>query len=460
VSNSILFRSSTDLPEPIRMKQLDVIRRPATALALALTLAGTVSAQCTGDDVFEPNDDCASTKVIPQGLTTGLRVFGPSLGMDDDYWVVQGVPTGSSLTIDTLFANNRDLWVQLFADPACSSISDYGSWLNLAPERGETVGVINNTGQPQNYSFRVYQGTGLYDCTDYDLQVTVIDNPCVAAIDDVLEPNDSCATARQLTTGTYDNLYVSDTDWDYYTMLVPPSRTVTAFAAYPFGANANLHMFLYDDPACSHQVWGNFAHGGTGEVHWTNNTGVTVDVQLLVKAPGADECNTYELEITGADGVLAIPLCAGDGSADSGGGPTGCPCANNSTIGAGEGCESSLGFGAKLAASGTSIVVDDDLVLTTTQARPNQPSMLVQGSAFITAPFKDGILCMGNPTERVEVVFLDASGGGSSVSSIVTEGNVSPGDVRYYQQWYRDPGGLSPCGSGSNFTQALMIEWM
>ena len=58
------------------------------------------------------------------------------------------------------------------------------------------------------------------------------------------------------------------------------------------------------------------------------------------------------------------------------------------------------------------------------------------------------------------MVFTNSSSEGSTVGSIVTNGNVSPGDTRYYQQWYRDPGGVSPCGNGSNFTQGLSLTWM
>jgi len=151
-------------------------------------------------------------------------------------------------------------------------------------------------------------------------------------------------------------------------------------------------------------------------------------------------------------------FCAGDGQADALTPAVPCPCSNESDIGASEGCKNSQGHGAFITVAGSLTVVGNDTVFTAEQARPNQPGILLQGFLPTKLPFKDGVFCMGNPTERLEVVFTDANGVAQTSSNIALEGAVAPGDFRGYQLWYRDPT-LSVCRTGSNLSQAIVIPW-
>ena len=193
------------------------------------------------------------------------------------------------------------------------------------------------------------------------------------------------------------------------------------------------------------------------------STGLPTAPQSLSQTHGRMTAATVGLTalFASGNGVVEIyaPLedsfCSGDLSDG-----VNCPCGNNSSVGAGEGCVNSQGHGATLSGSGSNSISFDDLVLTVAGARPLQPCLFIQGQSAINLPFKDGKLCMGNPTERLGVETLEAGGSASTSFSVATEGCASPGSTLYYQCWYRDPGALmSPCGSGSNFSQGLAILW-
>ncbi|MCA8980917.1 MAG: endonuclease [Planctomycetes bacterium] len=145
-------------------------------------------------------------------------------------------------------------------------------------------------------------------------------------------------------------------------------------------------------------------------------------------------------------------MCFGDGSSQI------CPCLNWGATG--RGCANSTGVGAYLLPFGSHFVAADDLVLLVGSARPSTSCVFIQGASPLVTNFRDGLLCTGNPTRRLEFGFLDASGSAQSSISIVQEGNIpGPGVTRWYQAWYRDPGGVSPCGQNSNLTNALEVVW-
>lgn len=149
---------------------------------------------------------------------------------------------------------------------------------------------------------------------------------------------------------------------------------------------------------------------------------------------------------------LGTAFCFGDGSA-----ATSCPCGNLGDLGSG--CANSTGDGAQLSATGTAVIAAGDFTLEATGARPGQTGVFLQGLTLTELPFKDGVLCAGNPTDRLEYALISVEGHASSKLDLPSVGSVLPGHTVVYQLWYRDPA-LSPCGSGSNLSNAFAVEWL
>ena len=403
------------------------------------------------DDGLEQNDACGSAVALASGAHAALFT---STG-DEDYYLLS-VPAGEILTVDVSYVSgvSADVDLELFDDLACTNQVDFSFSFGGTGQ----VSWANATGVAATVVMRVAPDATTGSCNNYDLNVVTAPDPCLNPLsDDSFEDNDDCSTAVSMSDGLYPGLFVSKADSDFYEVSVPDLGVLTVNLFFST-ATADIDVYLYDNLVGCGDLASYLVNGFTGSddesITWTNTTGSTQTyyVQVVVWASSTGECNNYDMEIIGSGGSFATPMCFGDGSG------TACPCANESVLGAGEGCKSSIGVGAILTANGSASFAADDISFTVTQARANQPSMLVQGSSLIAVPFKDGVLCMGNPTERVEVVFTDANGEGTTTTSIVTNGNIpGPGATRYYQQWFRDPGGVSPCGNGSNFSNGLTV---
>jgi len=153
--------------------------------------------------------------------------------------------------------------------------------------------------------------------------------------------------------------------------------------------------------------------------------------------------------------------CFGDGTG------TPCPCANQSSGGARQGCVNSLGVGAELRAIGKASASLDSFALQSSNM-PNSAILYFQGTAVVNGgagtPFGDGLRCVAGSILRLGTKFN--SSGASSYPGpgdvpISVRGGIGPFGVvtRYYQGWYRNS--ASYCTTATfNLTNALEVFWI
>ena len=153
-------------------------------------------------------------------------------------------------------------------------------------------------------------------------------------------------------------------------------------------------------------------------------------------------------------------LCFGDGTGAS------CPCSNTTNFAFGMGCSHSGGRGARLLAEGTASVAADTVVLHGSEL-PAGFSLYLQANSALNVgtglPFKDGLLCVGGALIRMATEPNSAQGealfpGSGTDPHVSVRGGISPGDVRYYQIYFRD--NASFCTSApANLSNAIRITW-
>ena len=441
--------------------RFSTLSKPFAGALVTLLVSGVASAQvCPADDAFEPNDDCATATPITVGATGPCAMAaGTNTSYVGDFYSIS-VANGDVVTFDVLFLHaNGDIDLRLFDDAACTNqIAGAGSVSD-----NENMSWTNTTGSPVTVTMEVFPWN-VPVCNDYSINVTSAPGPCSGTVDDASEPNDDCSQAIARTPGTYTDLVVfKTTSDDFWTINVPDGGNLIVDILCSVAGGQDVDCYLYDSSTvgttcgdkAAYLVRG-FTSTDNEQMLWTNSTGSAQTYYIQVNVwdnASVLDCGDYDMMLTVNSPSIATVMCVGDGTDGA------CPCGNESTLGAGEGCKNSLGAGSILTAAGSTSVAADDISFTVTQARATQPGLLVQGSTVIGTAFKDGFFCMGNPTERVEVVFTDGSGTGTTAGSVVTNGLITPGVTRWYQMWNRDPGGVSPCGTGSNFSNGLEVTY-
>ncbi len=218
-------------------------------------------------------------------------------------------------------------------------------------------------------------------------------------------------------------------------------------------AVTKLDIALGNDGANALGNYSVYVPAGTWDVHVKPPAGMTLAIDVhrgvVVNAP------------TVVNAVLGPPFttfCFGDGSG------TGCPCGNVSAVGAGTGCVSSLGVGARVAAEGSACVSADNMHLVG-YGMGFAPALYFQGSAQQAGgaglAFGDGLLCLAGSIIRLGVKF---NSNGTSIHpgagdlSLSAGGLVVGGDTKTYQIWFRDA--FTFCtASNFNLSNAVQVVW-
>ena len=151
--------------------------------------------------------------------------------------------------------------------------------------------------------------------------------------------------------------------------------------------------------------------------------------------------------------VTAYCFCDGTGSAS--------PCGNQGA--AGNGCENSVSTaGANLTGFGQASASASSMTLFGTNLIPDEPGLYFQANNLVNgglgSVWNDGLRCAGGGLIRLQLVFTDGSGNSATSIDLAVKGEVSAGDTRRYQMWYRDPVG-SPCAAFSNTSNGIEITW-
>lgn len=159
-------------------------------------------------------------------------------------------------------------------------------------------------------------------------------------------------------------------------------------------------------------------------------------------------------------------FCFGDGSL-----ATACPCANAGAPG--RGCDNSAGTGgAWLESTGAASLSHDTVALTSRGELPSVLSIFLQGTASNSSGtvFGDGVRCVAGSLRRLVtrnavggvVAFPEPTDPSLSVRSSALGDPLGPGQMRWYQTYYRDPVlGFcpNPPGNSWNVSSGQSVTW-
>lgn len=235
------------------------------------------------DDSFEDNDTCQTAVPIASG--SYIDLFAST--SDSDFYTFTLQPDD---ILDFTCSNdvNADVDLNLF-DAGCNLLQTFNA-------DALTTGNPGGAG-PLTVIVEVFvDPTAANNCSNYDLDVVIAIDPCVAGVDDAFEDNDLCTSPVAMMPGFFSTLFVSRNDLDYYRVTVQPDQilsaeglntTLGAVDVAIYDANCNV----LDDPGFGAAEWSTLGAAGP--------TDLIVEVRM--DAFTASNCTNYDLEIISMD---------------------------------------------------------------------------------------------------------------------------------------------------------------
>jgi hypothetical protein len=123
----------------------------------------------------------------------------------------------------------------------------------------------------------------------------------------------------------------------------------------------------------------------------------------------------------------------------------------------------STGQGAMIAASGTSSIANNNLVLDAQPIAPSQPGIFFYGPNETEVPFGNGFLCIAGQVWRLPVSTADATGQLQWALDLTMPpansggGEIIAGATWKFQAWYRDP---AAGGAFFNLSDGVSVLFM
>jgi len=373
---------------------------------------GVDCAECPNDDRYDTSpapagDDCTAT--VDLAGDASLAALS-AVDADLDHYRIT-VPVANRITATSLFSHAQaDLDMQLW-NADCSILLD-GSF---SVSDNEDVTYLNTTGADVQVVIEMYvfpEGTAT-GCGDYELDILLEEDACLAAPDDGFAPNHDCASAVAVGAGAYPDLFMVTSKDDWFEVSVPPFTT--AFMQILFThADADIDLRLWDGCAGT-QIDSSLSVSDNEQVTYDNATGAAVSVFLEVDELFVDACADYTLVVSLETGQPGREYCTAD--------PT------------------STGVPASIYGLGSSSLSANDLTIVVAPMPPSQFGILFYGPNQVALPFLGGprTQCVGGGLNRI---LPPGISDGFGVLSTYVDTSSLPGFAQgvtsYFQGWFRD----------------------